>query len=94
MKYHRNHYFGLGPKQKPKLADTITDTKNTFQRENLAKIVWGIFFLILKGNFKPNLLTYIQDFPIDFEDLYLISSFQKPTSPFKKQKNMRKFEKF
>jgi hypothetical protein len=35
--YDRNHYFGLGPipKPKPKLADTVTDTETTFQRENL-----------------------------------------------------------
>ena len=38
--YDQNHYFGLGPIPKPKLADTfwadtVTDTETTFQMENL-----------------------------------------------------------
>ena len=36
--YDRNNYFGLGPKPKPKLADAVTDTETTFQRENLVII--------------------------------------------------------
>ena len=55
--YDPNHCFGLGPISKLKLADTVSDTETTFQRENLANI---------------------QDFQIIFEDLSLISSFQKP----------------
>ena len=45
--YDRNHYFGLGPIRKPKskLADTlvatVTDTKTTFQREDLVtELIW------------------------------------------------------
>ena len=52
--YDRNHYyFGLGPipKLKPKLANTVTDTETTFQRENLVTdkaelLQEGTFFLI------------------------------------------------
>ena len=42
--YDRNPYSGLGPILKPKLlADTVTDTETTFQRENLVtniEIIW------------------------------------------------------
>ena len=31
--YDRNHYFGLDPTPKPKLADTVTDIETTFHRE-------------------------------------------------------------
>ena len=48
--YDRNHYFGLGPILKPKLAVTyfqpkyaVTDTETTYQRLNLVAISMGNF---------------------------------------------------
>ena len=42
--YERNHYFGLGPIPKPKLADIITDTETTFQRKNPITDSMGYYF--------------------------------------------------
>jgi hypothetical protein len=57
--YNRNHYFGLGPK--PKLADTFSQYRNRFQRENLVTNSMGhSFFSIITGPLKPNLVPNIQ----------------------------------
>jgi hypothetical protein len=83
----KKHYFCLGsiPKPKPNwpilLADTVTDTETTFQKIIWTPIVRGIFFII-KGPLIPNLMPYITDFYIVFEDLCST-----------KQENMRKIEK-
>ena len=43
------------------LADTITNTETTFQRENLVTNSMG-YFSIIKEPLKPNLLQNFQDF--------------------------------
>ena len=79
--YDRNHYFGVGPIPNPKtklailLADTVTDTKTTFQRENLVTNSMG-YFSIIKGPLKSNLLPNIHICYFIFEDLCSISSFK------------------
>ena len=61
--YNQNPYFGLGPKPKVKMADTIGPIpKQQLKWRNLAtSIVWGKFFII-KESLKPNLLPNIKDF--------------------------------
>ena len=90
--YDQNHYFGLGPIPKPKVADTFGQYHNRYQNHiskeessywvNLAKAKWGNFSII-KGPIKPNLLPNFKHFKIIFEDLGLFSSLQKLISPKK-----------
>ena len=95
--YNWDHYFRLGPIQKPEVpnwpilsSDTITNTKTEFQRKDVVTdIQW--YFFIITGTLKPNLLPNIQDFLIIFEDLCSISRFSKLMSP--RQKKWEKFQK-
>ena len=45
--YYQNLYLGLGPKPKPKLADTFGNTETTFQRENLVTNNMGYPILLV-----------------------------------------------
>ena len=77
--YNRIHYFGLGPIPKPNwpilLADTVTITKTTFQRENLVTDIMRYFFNHKRAP-KPNLLPNIKYFKVTFEDLGSFSRLQ------------------
>ena len=69
-------YQNRNPNQTILLADTVTNTEATFQRENLVtNSMYGGIFSIIKGPLKPNLLPNIKDFQIIFKDLCSISSF-------------------
>ena len=44
--YHRNPYFGIGQKPKPKMANTVTANwvKPQFKGRNLVTNIHGVFF--------------------------------------------------
>ena len=74
-------------------ADTVADTKTTFQRENLVTDSMRFFF-ITKGSLKPNLLLNIKDFN-SFLKICPILIFQKisPKEVEKHGKIQQKFKK-
>ena len=59
--YDPNHYFGLCPKLKPKLAVTVTNTKTTLQMKTLVAHSMG-YFSHYKRAPKPKFAAKYQTF--------------------------------
>ena len=86
--YDRNHYFGLDPKPKLKLADTTltdTETGTTFQRKNLVTDSVGYFFRHKRAPFQ--ILFWRSGFIFKPIKAYI------PPRSGKHENNLKKFEK-
>ena len=86
-------YRNRNPNWQKLLADTVTNKKTTFQRENLVTDSTRYFFFIIRGPLKPNFLLNIRYFYNIFEGLGLFSAYKKLDSPKKEEKKKKNLKK-